>query len=245
MRISIDRLIAPVLSILLINSNTRSVTAENEALRTIGTVLDYESECLRPLLDADSNSDSILQREEFISYVQSYSNDERFQVESFGALPLTLVQEYIQWICAGYCNFFNSSDCLGQCQDGIPLAQPPGSSGDDLRIYLYTVCDNVIKEVERIVNPGGDDEVPTASPVGTEELVNIPFGVANWDNLDAEAIADNPIVLDGVIGVALDALQLQVQNNLFVERIGATRHLEVISLDSYVSTIDDQGECFL
>lgn len=236
---------------------------QSEILRTIGTVLDYQSECLSPMQFADKDFDSILSRSEYVKFIQSYSLNPLFQVESFGDLPLTLVQEYVSWICAGYCNFFTNdndqqdqSTCLDSCQDGIPIVPPDGFTNDDLKPYLYSVCESTIKEVQRIVDPNwedsgdsGDGPEPPEPPMEEEE-VEVPFGVANLIGLDALMIAeDQDGVLTDVISVALDKLQEQVQNNLYVERLGGVgnrmlrttrRKVEVIALKSWVKSIDDQ-----
>jgi len=203
--------------------------------RSVGAVIDYQNECLLPLQAADANNDSILDRNEFISFMQSLSNDQQIQDLTFVTLSITLVQEYTGWVCAGYCNSFNLQNCIGgECQDGIPLTGPPGSSETNLRPYLYTVCVKAMEEVARIVGPNDD--------VVTEEYqVNVPFGVANVLDLDAQGIANDTGVLNGIIGVWLNQLQLQVQNNMDVEPInGINRLLDVTAMGSYVDMIDDQ-----
>mmetsp|Transcript_3447 Transcript_3447/g.6508 ORF Transcript_3447/g.6508 Transcript_3447/m.6508 type:complete len:982 (-) Transcript_3447:711-3656(-) len=229
---------------------------ETFSVRKIGPVFNYNTECLAPLLDADTDNDSVLSREEYIALVQFYSSDPIFQVQSFADLPIPLVLEFTRWTCNGYCNFFDPvgsnvdvSDCLNDCKDGIPLIPPQNFGPLDLKPYLYSVCASTFDEVKVLSNVT-DDENDDVIISPDKREVPILFGMANLKNLNASDIAQN---IDGslnqVVLPALQGLFRLVKDNLYVERLGGRRlrgtllkrHLQLTSDDSWVKTIDNRA----
>jgi len=235
-----------------------AVLGEKFGVRKIGPVFNYNTECLAPLLEADADNDSVLSREEYMTFVQFYSSDPIFQVQSFADLPIPLVLEFTQWTCNGYCNFFapnvravDVSDCLKDCKDGIPLAPPENFGPLDLKPYLYSVCASTYGEVKAILNVTDDENDDGVFPPEKRE-VPILFGMANLRNLDASDIAqDMDGSLNQVLLPSLKGLFNLVKENLYVERLGGRlrrkllrRHLQLSSEDSWIKTIDNRGKYY-
>lgn len=229
---------------------------KTSGVREIGLALDYKNECLAPLLEADADNDLVLSNEEYMTFVQLYSSDPMFQVQSYADFPLPLILEYTQWTCIGYCSSFppnttgvDISNCLNDCQDGIPLTPPENFGPLDLKPYLYNVCASTFKEVKSILNIT-DDETDDRPSAPDKEEVPIRFGMANLRNLNASDIAQNKDgSLNQVLLPSLKRLFNLVKENLYVETLGGrlrrtlqTRFLQLNAEDVWVKTIDNRGK---
>lgn len=223
-------------------------------LRYIGKVIDYTNDCLKPLQDADKDSDNFISRSEYISYVQHYSSDPVFDVKQFPLLPITLVQEYTESICSGYCIHFGQKDpkCLNSCAEGIPLTPPAGYDELNLRGYLYSVCTSTIDKVKDIVDFTEAPSTTVTSAPSPQPTVlvnaNLKFGVANLLNKTALDFAEDTGSegsIQTIFTPALEQLQSKVERNLFVQRLGGerllqlARYLEIKSKDVKIDMIGD------
>lgn len=249
---------AYILCFICVTTASATALGSMSSLRKIGPVFEYNSDCLAPLLEADANGDSILSREEYMTFVQLYSSDAMFRVESFADFPIPLVLEFTQWTCSGYCNFFTldptgveALDCLKDCQDGIPLAPPENFGPLDLKPYLYSVCASTYEEVKGILNITDDEDEDDTISSPEKRQVEILFGMANLKNLNAVDIAqDKDGSLNQVLLPTLKGLYNLVKENLYVERLGGRlrrtllirRHLQLNSEDAWIKTIDNRGK---
>ena len=223
-------------------------------LRYIGEVLDYTEECLKPLQEADTDSDNFISRSEYISYVQHYSSDPIFDVKQFHLLPIGLVQDYTESTCSGYCIHFGEGDpnCLNSCAEGIPLTPPKDFNELDLRGYLYSVCTSTIDKVKDVVDfTEAPSTTVTSAPTPQPTVLvnaNLKFGVANLLNKTALDFAEDTGsegTIQTIFTPALEKLQSKVERNLFVQRLGGerllqlARYLEIKSRDVKIDMIGD------
>lgn len=237
---------------IFLNSIIRSTLGQDASIRAIGLIVDLEKECVAPMNAADADSNSVLSQNEYIAYAQSYVTDPNLNLDAFSNTALSIVLEYNQWTCAGYCNFLtgdvtipsNSNrtqpSCLSTCRDGIPLEPPENVRPDSFKTYVYNVCVNTIARVKQIENSTDVVDGPT---IVTKDVV-IPFGMANLKNLDAGDIAnDAEGSLKQILLPTLSDLFSLVKTNLFVERLGGRlrRKLELSAVETWVKTIDNRS----
>lgn len=210
----------------------------------IGDVRDYSNKCIRPLQDADTNSDNFLSKSEYISYVQLFSFPPHFDVDVFERLFLTFAVDYKETICSESCmhNGIVQNDCLQSCFNGIPLKTRETYDEWKLKEFLYLFCVVTFDEINILsFADNGSNRYTSASEV----TIELSFNMANLKNMTAIDFAEDSDREDGFLNLsllpALEGLREKVQRELVRENVllEMKHPVKLNHVDSYINMIID------
>jgi hypothetical protein len=253
-----------VVSMLVATVSTQQAFALLQPM-TVGPILDMEKDCYAPLRAADTDNSKSLSPTEYISFVQSFSDDPIFDVAVFRNLPIELVEAHNTIVTRTWCDIMEPAQDRNQClaeQREIIIAGIPPQNDNDLE-FLYSTCANTqvaVYEAQGYVPSDAPSLAPSSSPTfqGSDDDVNVkdddvinpnmrrievPFGIASKSGLTApnyNAQALQPLYS------AMDDLALSVNDALFRGRNRRMRGLlqrtlEVVNVENGISTIQSQG----
>ena len=212
----------------------------------ISDVRDYSNKCIRPLQDADTNSDNFLSKSEYISYVQLFSFPPHFDVEIFERLFLTFAVDYKEMICSENCmqNGIVQNDCFKSCFNGIPLKTREIYDEWKLKEFLYLFCVVTFDEISLLnfaERHHGSNRYTSASEV----TIELSFNMANLKNMTAIDFAEDSDREDGVLNLfllpALEGLRKKVQRELVRENVllEMKHPVKLNQVDSFINMIID------
>lgn len=236
------------------------VSTQTFALPIVGPILDMQRDCYAPLRAADTDNSKSISPTEYISFVQSFSDDPIFDVTIFRNLPIELVEAHNTIVTRTWCDIMQPSQDMNQC-----LAEPreiiisgiPPQNDNDLE-FLYNTCASTqvaVYEAQGYVpsdppslapSPTTDDDVN----VKDDDVLNpnmrrieVPFGIASKSgltapNYNAQALKPLYSAMNDLAQYVSDALLLQGR------RLGGLvhRNMEVVNVENGISTIRSQ-EC--
>jgi hypothetical protein len=247
------------------------VSTQAFALPIVGPILDMQKDCYAPLRAADTDNSKSISPTEYISFVQSFSDDPIFDVTIFRNLPIELVEAHNTIVTRTWCDIMQPSQDMNQClseQREIIISGIPPQNDNDLE-FLYNTCASTqvaVYEAQGYVPSDPPSLAPSSSPTNDDDRVNdddinvkdddvlnpnmrrieVPFGIASKSGLTAPNY--NAQALEPLYS-AMNDLAQYVSDTLLLQgrRLGGLmqRNMEVVNVENGISTIQSQGELFL
>lgn len=180
----------------------------------VGPILNMQKDCYGPLLAADADNSKTISSTEYITFVQSFSDDALFDVNVFRDLPIEVVEAHNIIVTRTWCEIMepnNINSCLAS-QREIVISGIPPRNDNDLE-FLYNVCANTqiaVFEAQGYVpsdypssapitssptilpptssSPAAAPVVSTPSPTPLDpdmRRILVPFGIASKSGLTA------------------------------------------------------------
>ena len=144
-----------------------------ESAITVSSILEIDEECYAPLYNSDLDGDGRVDRDEYVVFANSISDDyfaqacrsNNPQKCNFDKLPLAMQSNFINLACL--CERFGGSEdcCVGdQAHIATDGAGPDDDPSNTEALYLFTVCRDTYTAVEEVQTP--PPTIGTASPTG-------------------------------------------------------------------------------
>ena len=161
-----------IITILSILSNN-SVSVHSQIIG-IGDVVD-ESTCYNDLYEADTDKNKWLNKTEFVTFVNSQSDNYFDQVKRFRQLPDEIQRVFTKSASCPNC----IGDCCNDNQKGIDVSGTgPNDRPSTLQsVKLFTVCSNAFANIDSVMTPSPTpkpSQSPTINPSFTPTHTNMP-----------------------------------------------------------------------